>query len=223
MRKRSTAPSTIQTWESCIENWLNPNIGDLPLASIKKTAVQELIDKMVAGGLAPKSIANYFQVVKMVIASATNEDGEELHPRSWAKMQLVIPKVNKKKQHRPSVEEQTVNGLIANSHDMKQMFFILISASGLRVGEALGVRIENIHDNGTRIVIKSKVWKGIEQDFLKTDNGEREIDLPKSVAKLLMDFIDNRKSGHCCSVRRTTDRCPSRISLTAGYTRCWSN
>jgi hypothetical protein len=30
MKKRSTAPSTIQTWESCVENWLNPNIGDLP-------------------------------------------------------------------------------------------------------------------------------------------------------------------------------------------------
>jgi len=110
-------------------------------------------------------------------------------------MQLVIPKVNKKKQHRPSVEEQTVNGLITNSHGMKQMFFILISAPGLRVGETLGVRIENIRDNGSRIVIKSKVWKGIEQDFLKTDNGEREIDLPKSVAKLLMDFIGDRKSG----------------------------
>ena len=103
MKKRRTPPSTLETWESCIGNWLNPNIGDLPLASIKKTVVQDLIDKMVAGGLAPKSIANYFQVVKMVIASSTNEDGEELHPRSWAKMQLVIPKVNKKKQHRPSV------------------------------------------------------------------------------------------------------------------------
>jgi len=88
-----------------------------------------------------------------------------------------------------------VNGLITNSHGMKQMFFILISASCLRVGETLAVRIENIRDNGSRIVIKSKVWKGIEPDFLKTDNGEREIDQPKSVAKLLMDFIGDRKSG----------------------------
>jgi integrase len=41
----------------------------------------------------------------------------------------------------------------------------------------------------------SRKWYGIEQDFLKTSNGEREIDLPKSVAKLLMDFIGNRTSG----------------------------
>lgn len=195
MHKKDTAPSTLGTWESCIDKWLNPNIGSLPLASIKKTVVQDLIDKMVAGELAPKSIANYFQVIKMVIASATNEDGEELHPRSWSKMQLVIPKVNKKKQHRPSVDEQTVNGLVSQSHGQRQMLFVLLAASGLRIGEALGVRVENIKDHGTRIVINSKVWKGIEQDFLKTDNGEREIDLPKSVAKLLMDYIGERKSG----------------------------
>ena len=195
MRKAQKAPSTTETWESCISTWLNPSIGNLPLASIKKTFVQDLIDKMVTGGLSPKSIANYFQVVKMVVASSTNEDGEELHPRSWAKMQLVFPKVIKRKQHRPSVDETTVNGLVSGSHGMKQMLFVLLPASGLRVGEGLGIRIENIHDGGTRIVIKSKVWKNLEQDFLKTSNGEREIDLPKSVAKLLMEFVGGRKSG----------------------------
>ena len=84
-------------------------------------------------------------------------------------------------------------------HSERHSHLFLRSCSGRRnVGKqlhTLGVRIENIRDNGSRIIIKSKVWKGIEQDFLKTDNGEREIDLPKSVAKLLIDFIGDRKSG----------------------------
>ena len=49
MKKRSTAPSTLETWESCIGNWLNPNIGDLPLSSIKKTIVQNLIGTFLDG------------------------------------------------------------------------------------------------------------------------------------------------------------------------------
>jgi hypothetical protein len=53
-----------------------------------------------AGGLSPKSIQNYFQVVKMVFSSCVNEDGEEICPRNWKKMGLVIPKVIKKKQRR---------------------------------------------------------------------------------------------------------------------------
>ena len=32
-------------------------------------------------------------------------------------------------------------------------------------------------------------------DFLKTNNGEREIDLPPSVAKMLREFIGERRSG----------------------------
>jgi len=56
--------------------------------------------EMVAGELSPKSIQNYFQVVKMVFSSCVNEDGEEIHPRNWKKMGLVIPKVIKKKQRR---------------------------------------------------------------------------------------------------------------------------
>ena len=34
-KRRPVAPSTLATWESCLNNWLNPNIGDMPLDSIK--------------------------------------------------------------------------------------------------------------------------------------------------------------------------------------------
>jgi len=105
MRKRKAAPST--HWKNCLDTWIlstdvnGTHFRDLPLASIKKTVAQELIDQMVAGGLSPKSIQNYFQVVKMVFSSCVNEDGEEIYPRNWKKMGLVIPKVIKKKQRRP--------------------------------------------------------------------------------------------------------------------------
>ena len=148
MRKRKAAPSTLYNWKNCLDTWILPtNINgalfrDLPLASIKKTVAQELIDQMVAGGLSPKSNQNYFQVVKMVISSCVNEDGEEIYPRNWKKMGLVIPKVTRKKQRRPCFTVEVMNHL-ANSLTIKpqmRMLFILCGASGLRVGEALGIR-----------------------------------------------------------------------------------
>jgi integrase len=75
------------------------------------------------------------------------------------------------------------------------MLFILCGASGLRIGEALVIRIEKIFDNGSRITIEEKAWRGEIHDYLKTENGEREIDLPSNVAKLLVEFIGDRKSG----------------------------
>jgi len=69
------------------------------------------------------------------------------------------------------------------------MLFVLCGASGLRIGEVLGIRLEKILDGGSRIIIDSKAWQGEEHDFLKTENGEREIELPDNVAKVLVAFI----------------------------------
>ena len=71
------APSTVENWESHLENWINPNIGDMPLGEVNNLAMKQLVAKLVSSGkLGPKSIGNYTQVVKMVVGSAVNEQGE---------------------------------------------------------------------------------------------------------------------------------------------------
>jgi integrase len=197
MRKRDVAPSTLVDWERCLGTWLLPTIGDLPLAAIKRTVAQELIDKMVAGKLSPKTVANYFQVVRMVFSSSVDEDGMELYPRNWRKMGLVIPKVNKRQQHRPCFTREVMNHL-ANSPAVKRklrMLSILCGATGLRFSEALGIRIEKVLDGGNRIIIDQKAWRGEIHDYLKTETGEREIDIPANIAKLVVEFIGERKTG----------------------------
>jgi hypothetical protein len=39
-KRKRVAPSTLATWESCLVNWLNPNIGDMPLDNIKNLALK---------------------------------------------------------------------------------------------------------------------------------------------------------------------------------------
>jgi hypothetical protein len=75
------APSTAASWESCLDVWLNPHLGEMPLSSINNPEVKQLVAKMVVADLSAKSINNYVQVVKMVVASALNENGEELYLR----------------------------------------------------------------------------------------------------------------------------------------------
>jgi hypothetical protein len=43
--------------------------------------------------------------------------------------------------------------------------------------------------------IDQKAWRGEIHDYLKTENGEREVDLPVNVSKLLVEFIGSRKTG----------------------------
>jgi integrase len=76
-----------------------------------------------------------------------------------------------------------------------RMLFILCGATRLRLGEALGIRVDKILDGGSRIIIDQKAWRGEIHDYLKTENGEREVDLPVNVAKLLVEFIGDRETG----------------------------
>jgi hypothetical protein len=83
-RKRNPVkPATLKSWENTIKKWLNPNLGDFPLASLNNLSVKNLIVKMHEAGLSPKSIANYVGLVKLVVASAIDNEGEELFPRKW--------------------------------------------------------------------------------------------------------------------------------------------
>jgi hypothetical protein len=57
-------------------NWLNGIIGDTALADIKNEVAKQLVIKMREASLADKTVVNYFQVVKAVVASAVSSEGE---------------------------------------------------------------------------------------------------------------------------------------------------
>ena len=41
-KRKPVAPSTLENWERCLRNWLNPNIGDMPLGSVGNLALRNL-------------------------------------------------------------------------------------------------------------------------------------------------------------------------------------
>jgi integrase len=196
-KRKPLAPSTVENWESHLEKWINPNIGDMPLEAVNNLAMKQLVAKMVASGeLGPKSIGNYTQVVKMVVASAVNEQGEAIHPRKWNHDFIDMPVIEKNDQKRPAHTGEVVTRIIAATKTEKyRALLTLCAAGGLRLGEALGIDVKNVSPDGTTIKICQKAWKGQVHNFLKTANGKREIDLHSSVGAMLRKFIGERESG----------------------------
>ena len=86
------------------------------------------------------------------------------------------------------------------------MLYALCASAGLRFGEALGIDISNISPDCTTIQICQKAWKGQIHDYLKSENGKREIDLHSTVAAMLKDFVGDRKSGLLFSTNQPTAR-----------------
>src|SRR5271166_1752263 len=86
--------------------------------------------------------------------------------------------------------------IAGGSKGREQMLFVLIGATGMRIGEALGLEIDkHISSDFSTLQIRQKAWRGQIQPFLKSENGIRDIDLPASIAEMLREFSGDRTSG----------------------------
>jgi hypothetical protein len=75
----------------------------------------------------------------------------------------------------------------------------------MRAGEALGLEIGKHNSTDCRtLYIRQKAKRGIIQPYLKTQNGERDVDLCTDLAALLKDFIGTRTSGLLLHIERST-------------------
>lgn len=76
-----------------------------------------------------------------------------------------------------------------------KVLFALLAGTGLRIGEALGLKLdEHLSGDFSTIRVRQSVWRGSVQTP-KTDNAVREIDVPASLAALLRAAVDGRTSG----------------------------
>ena len=210
-KRKPVAPSTLENWERCLRNWLNPNIGDMPLDSVGNLALRNLGETMVKGGLGASAIRSYTNAVKMVVASAVNEEGDALYPRKWNHDFIDLPEDRNPKQ--PTLASSAVTAIVgAPKEKYYRMLYALCASAGLRFGEALGIDISNISPDCTTIKICQKAWRGQIHDYLKSESGKREVDLHPTVAEMLKDFIGERKSGLLfCNSKRADSSAQSNI------------
>jgi integrase len=135
-----------------LEKWLLPNLGDLSLADVDNATVKVVVEKMDAAGLSARTILNYVQIVKSVAASLCDpKNGKPIHQRKWNSEFMDLPEV--KGQNQPSLTSQMVTQLIASIKGWERMFYILLTATGMRISEALA--LEASHFN--TITIKQQV------------------------------------------------------------------
>jgi integrase len=193
-KRKPIKPATALGFTSYLNKWLNPNLGDLPLSSVNNLTVRGLVTIMTKAGVSPKMVSNVIQVVKMVVASAVNDNGEKVHPRTWNHEFIDLPEI--KDQWQPVHSSETMKAIAAGSAGREQMLYVLLGATGLRFGEAFGLEIDkHISDDFSTLHIRQKVWSGQIQPFLKTGNGVRDVDLHPSISAMLKRFIGNRTSG----------------------------
>jgi integrase len=190
-RRKPVKPATIFNWQHALDKWILPNIGDKLLAEVSNGVLRELVEKMAATGLSPKTIVNYSQVVKLVVASAIDDDGEQLYPRKWNNDFIGLPIVEPNKQRRPSVTAAELAEILSSTSRRWAVFFALLAGTGLRIGEALGLKIEDLSEDCSVLNVRRSIWHGREQ-APKTPNAVRVVDIAEPLAGVLREYVSGK-------------------------------
>jgi hypothetical protein len=102
-KRRPVKPATVYGWQHCLDKWILPNLGSKLLSEVRNSVLRQFVEILSAAGLAPKTIVNVVTVVKLVVASAVDEEGDQLHPRVWNHEFIQLPLVIKETQNRPTI------------------------------------------------------------------------------------------------------------------------
>jgi len=162
-RRKPVKPATIWGWQHALDKWLLPNLGDMNLADVGNGALKGLIEKMASAGLSAQTIVNYTKVVKMVVASAVNDEGEEIYPRKWNHNFIGMPILKREEQHRPTVTEAELGEILASTSKRWAVLFALLAGTGLRIGEALGLKPTDLSPDNRVLHVRRSIWHGQEQ------------------------------------------------------------
>jgi integrase len=187
-RRKPVKPATIWGWQHTLDKWLLPNLGDMLLVDVGNAALKGLIEKMASAGLSAQSIVNYTKVVKMVVASAVNDEGEEIYLRKWNHNFIGMPIVKREEQHRPTVTEAELAEILTRTSKRWAVLFALLAGTGLRIGEALALKPTDLSPDYRVLHVRRSIWHGQEQ-APKTPNAVRVVDIAEPLAQCLSEHV----------------------------------
>ena len=193
VRKRNPVEhTTIDNRKYALGKWIYPFVGDLTLGQVNNRALKELVEKM-ASQLAASSIRDYANIVKAVVASAIDDNGEQLFPRTWNETFIDAPII--KNQRQPYTTAEGIKKILGAAEGQYRLLYALLAGCGpLRAGEALGLELHHISDDYRTLTIAQKAKRGVIQPYLKTKNGDRQVDLCESLTEMLREFIGDRSA-----------------------------
>lgn len=190
-RKRNPVkPATLAAYQSYWRNHINPYIGQLDVSKVENGVMKNLVSQI--AHLSPSTIAGVTQLVKGVVASAVDDNGNQLFPKTWNSLFIDAPQIQD--QNAPIMGRAALETALRRTQGQFRTLCTLAAGTGCRISELLALKIGSRLESsfwdpeGSKLVIQKALWRGKEQST-KTKAGEREIDLCPELNNYLVDEI----------------------------------
>ena len=179
-----------------LKKHVRPFFGNMTIEEIRTGTVNDWIRSLTAKKLEPKTIHNLWKDFRAVV--------------NWHRKQMDEPKVTwypdlpalPDEEQRWFTQEE-IRQLVDAATGQYRVLFHLAGFTGLRSGELVGLRVEDLKLEQGVIEVRSAVWNGIEGDT-KTKSGKRNVFIDSATIRMLRDFLAGRRTGRLFQSRLGT-------------------
>jgi integrase len=182
--KGQVRPGTLADYLSLFKNHLFPYFGDTPLAEITVENVQGFKSAKLVSGLSPQTVKHLLRLLRQMLGHAVEWELLRTNPAKAVRN----PKVPKADMDvLPPTEAQAF--LQATPPKWQPMFYTAIS-TGLRLGELLAMKWENLDEQRRRYFVRETLARArgdYEGGFAppKTEGSSKSVDLTPTCLSLL--------------------------------------
>lgn len=187
-------PGSVESMESQLSRHIIPRLGKLPVTDISDRTIQEFVadlkrttfERRRRDGtivkryklVARKTVLLIVGVVKLVVGR-----------KVWRDWELDLGRPARPKQR--FFTEDQLRQIIEEAPAEYRTLFALLGGTGLRIGEALGLKVEDVDTGNGVISVRRSIWRGQELTP-KTENGERDVDIDPMLGAMLKEHIGDR-------------------------------
>lgn len=182
-RKRGPArKATLLSFRNRLDSIILPRLGQVDLKDIDNRTLRVFVAD-ISPDLAPTTVTACLSLLKAVIASAVDANGNRTFNRTWNQDFIDAPLIRKQDLKAPIMGQKALSQAILASQGQNQGLYSLLAGTGLRIGEALalgtGQGRHNIWDPDKAVlrVNATVLQNGEIQPMPKTEAGIREVDL----------------------------------------------
>ena len=186
-RKRRLKETTRTTYLKFLQLFIIPDLGNLRVADIKDIDVQRMLDKH--DNLARKTLVEMKATLHQIMKYAVSD--ELIRKNPCESVDIVIPSSKvKERTALPLTQFQEILSHLQDLTDNDRRFLALCLFTGMRRGEALGLRWEDIYDDKIHIQ-RNVTHPQRNQPYIstpKTKAGIRSIPMPKPLIDALCPY-----------------------------------
>jgi integrase len=176
-------PATVSNYRTLLRTHVVPELGNIPLAKLSPEGVERLLARKRDAGLSPNTVRLIRSVLRRALRDAERR-GDVSHNVAAIVDGPRIPRSDR----RSMAESEARRLLAASTADRLGALVALLLETGLRKGEALGLRWQDVDLDGRSLRVArtlSRVDGQLVSDEPKTERSQRTVPISEQLASRL--------------------------------------